>query len=553
MKVYLDGTLIQDEFLSEGLRYPTFTLRKQDETGERAFSFTNDITFTGPQYTYLYAQLVSSASALDNKITLKFVNDCCAQLQTYEFYITFESLKWCENSCELHAVAIEKSDAHDQLNCLKNTLIWDDYAGFKSKKHPRFAYCNEMRPSYLQHLYIIFAIATLTSLLVLVPLIISFGFIVNFIVILTGNPAITPADLLNYYNLIINFAVGCGRKHPSPLVRDYADNVCNKCGVTFKSSILKNPASPYHNTCYHNAPVNGGTDSTDTTTFWIEENAPILNGTKFLNQLKGVFNADYKIQNNILEFERRDYFIPTTPWLDLTTYDSKKIVKICWNWSKKLRYSYGNFEYLKDGVNWVGGEAGRRWGDIVEWNNPYSKLQKDEFHPLIEFASCRFRDDGLDEDVLTFWEPSPMIGGAIKANKNVLLMNSQTSYTPMLLIWDPATGVDNAKVDPTAVYFPNFPNGTDFQQFVGLNEFYNYPFWFTAGYPNTLYTNFWEIENPRISGYQGFDYEAEIEWDCATLSAIDLDGMVKTSRGNAKITQISVNFRENKLIITGSI
>ena len=77
--------------------------------------------------------------------------------------------------------------------------------------------------------------------------------------------------------------------------------------------------------------------------------------------------------------------------------------------------------------------------------------------------------------------------------------------------------------------------------------------WFKEGYPGNLYTDFWYIENPKISGYQGFEFEAEVEFDCALLDALDLDGQVLTSEGLGKVTQISINFKENKLIITGTV
>jgi len=99
--------------------------------------------------------------------------------------------------------------------------------------------------------------------------------------------------------------------------------------------------------------------------------------------------------------------------LDLTILDAEDY-SICWTWSKKPRYSYGNFTYQKDAINSIGNEANDRWSDIVEWNNPYSSLQKGSFEPTLEFATCRFRDDGIDRDVLSFYENAPFIGPIIQ-------------------------------------------------------------------------------------------------------------------------------------------
>jgi hypothetical protein len=559
MKVYLDNQIIANPV--ESLQNPSITLRRQTETGEIGFSFTGDLIFSGKEYDYLYAQLVQSATALENKVVLRFENDCCSNAQIYEFNVTYKGLKWCENKCELNAAAVEKTTAEDKLTCLKNTLIWDDYNGFKSKQHPRFAYCNELRPDWMHDVLIILSVATATQIVFWIPLIASLVLLFNTVnavisflnnnlntninqISIGGNTQITINDLQNQLNLLYAFIVGCGRKHPAPLVRDYATNVCGKCGLNFKSSILNDVNSQYYNLCYLSAPIKKGIIETDTTTYWIDDNKPLLNGTQFFNEMKSVFNADYKINGNDLVFERRDYFVPSTPWLDLTTYP--EVNEVCWTWSTKDRYSYASLYYQKDGINWVGGEAVSRWGDVVGWNVPYSANQKGEFKPLINFSASRFRDDGIDRDVLTNYEWAPSIGPVIKKYKNTILMNAHQTYTPMLLIWDTNTGVANAKVDPTAYYFAGFPD-------VAANQFYNYPMWFNANYPGNLYTNFWYIDNPKLTGFQGKDFSAEIIFNCELLNKIDLQGMIMTSEGKGKVNEISINFASNVMIINGTV
>lgn len=562
MKEYLDNIPVA---FPSGIP-PNLTLRKKDENGEKAFSFTGDLTFKGTDKDYLMAQLVNNVNALTNKVVYKLENTCCNPPQVYEFYITHESLEWCEGECDIKAAAVEKSNSNDQITCLKNTLIWDNYVGFQGMAHPRMSYCNELRPNWMHDALIIIGVATLTSILVLLPVLAGLILLFNTINIVIGLlnsllpsssqintisvgglTMINPNDLLNYYNLLIATLVGCGRKHPSPLVRDYAKNVCGKCGLTFSSSIYNNSSSQYYNSVYFHAPVHKGTLETDTTTYWVDQNKPILNGTKFFNKLKGIVNGEWEINNNILSFERRDFFVPKIPWLDLTTYiPDVGEVKICWQWANKTRYSYGYFEYIKDAVNWVGGEACDRWNDIVEWNNPYSPLQKDEFHPLIDFSPCRFRDDGIDRDVLSTYKNFPTIGPVIQKYDNVILMNSHTSYNPMLLVWDPGTGVANGKVDGGAVFFSGYPG-------VAVNQFYNYQYWFDANYPGNLYDQFWYIEDPRISGYQGKDFTAELTFDCALLNVMDLDGMVKTQYGDGKIDSIELDFNLSKMTIKGTV
>lgn len=571
MIIYIDGILVVNP--ADNLEFPNFTFRKQDETGDRAFSLTGDLTFTGADYDYLYAQLVTSPNALENKVILKFINDCCPQKQTYEFYINHESLLWCEKSCDLTASAIEKSIADEQFTCLKNTLIWDDYAGFQSIQHPRMSYCNELRPNWLGDLMIIIVLALYTAFLTMGPIlavIAAIIVVINFIIgvnntiidainslggdldnvdpiDLDGDPTTNAfAEFSNWIDSILALGVGCGRKHPSPLVRDYINNFCGKCGLTFSSSILNNPGNEYYNLVYINAPINKGTLEADNSTYWIDENKPILSGLQFLDQMVVPFNAKFEIQNNILTFERRDHFVPKTPWLDLTTW---KDAEVCWSWSKKERYSYADLRYQKDGVNWVGSEAVARWGDIVEWNaSPYSSLQKGAYEPLMPFAACRFRDDGIDRDIYTFYETQPTINTLILRYKNAMIMNSHNCYLPMLVIWD-GQSRGNAFADKfTNIYYPNLAG------VVGANQYYNFPMWFKDGYAGNLYDRFHYIENPRVSGYQGFDFTATVDFTCALLSAVDVEGVVRTVRGDSKgPLTISINFKTSQLTIKGSV
>ena len=578
MKIYRDGVPLSDP--QDSLLNPTFEFRRKDETGDRAFSLTGDLTFSGADYDYIYQQLKVSPSALDNKVLLTFVNDCCTQNQTYEFYLKYDTLLWCEDQCTLTVSAVEKSLSDDQYTCLKNTMIWDDSFGFKSVQHPRMSYCNELRPNWLHDVLIILTMATWTSFLVFGPVLIVIAAIIvaiNFVIGinntiiqtingLPGGPYLDEVDEIDldgdsstnafdefdtWIKNLLNGSFGCGRKHPSPLVRDYICNVCQKCGLSFQSTIYNDPNSDYYWAVYVNAPINKGTQEADTTTYWIDENQPILSGLQFLDQLVALHNGKFDIVNSVLIFERRDKFIPKTPFLDLTTFPKERIKgNICWNWSANPRYSYANMYYQKDGINWVGSEAVARWGDIVDWNNsPYRPNQKGEYKPLIPFAACRFRDDGIDRDVLTFYEDLPTVGTLLKKYKNSMLMNSHNCFLPMIIIWDPSSGTENATANKfTNIYYPGLAG------VVGANQYYNFPYWFKEGYAGNLYDRFHYIENPRTSGYQGLDFIVTLEYDCALLSAIDVDGVVRTVEGDSKgPLNITINFKEKTLTIKGTV
>lgn len=557
MKAFLDGTPVK--YPNDTLLYPTFTLRQEDANGDKVFNFTDDLEFEGEDRDYIYSKLVTDTNALNNTVILKFVDDCCSD-KVYQFLIKPESLKWCDGDCKITAAATEYSESAEKITCLKNTLIFDNYNGFQSQTHPKMSYCLEVRPSMVQDLLIILVIATnlayyslIPIVVALVPLFFVINLIINFInnlegsinnIDFDGDPSTNVLqEYLNFITLMNEISIGCGRKHPSPKVRSYANNFCGKCGLTFQSSIFNNPASDYYETVYMNAPVIKGNLSTDASN-WIDKNKPLLNGEKFLNELKGIHNAKWNIENSVLIFERRDFFTPSTPWLDLTQMDSKDYT-ICYNWTRRPRYSYALFMYQKDAVNWIGAEASDRWGSYVEWNNPYSPLQKDEFRPLFAFSPCRFRDDGIDRDVLSDYKNAPFVGNIIQNYDNVILMNEGKCYTPMLLIWDSTTGYDNSKV---RIFFPPGNAGT------GLNQCYNYAYWFDEGYPGNMYDRFWAIDNPRTAAWQGKDFSVEVFVKCATQNSINLDGQIMTPEGlSTKIISVEINTRDNKLTITGTL
>jgi hypothetical protein len=68
-----------------------------------------------------------------------------------------------------------------------------------------------------------------------------------------------------------------------------------------------------------------------------------------------------------------------------------------------------------------------------------------------------------------------------------------------------------------------------------------------------MYDRFWFNENPRESVFQGFDFTAELNFDCALLNVMDLDGTVNTSRGGGKISSIQLDFKTNLMTIKGTV
>ncbi len=558
MDVYLDNILVDNP--TDTMKNPTFTERREDQAGEQAISFTGELIFTGDEYAYIYQKLVTDANALDNTVEIKWVDRCCGQNKEFPFIIKSESLTWCEGECKIKASAVEFSENSKKYDCIKNTVVFDNWNGFQTQTHPKISYCIEFRPSILQDSIIILAIIVNFILIILYPIVLIVQIVVSVInaiiavvnalggsideIDFDGNASTNVLqEYENFRDRLNEFMIGCGRKHPSPLVRKYAENVCGKCGLAYQSSIFNNVNSQYYNTVYFNAPVTKGNLSSDPSNF-IDKNKPLLTGMKYFNQLNEAVNGKWRIIGNNLIHERRDYFQTGNIWLDLLTYDPEKIISICYTWTGRPRYALGHFEYSKDATDWIGNEAVDRWSDIVEWNFPPSSTQKDEYLRYLPYSAARFRDDGIERDVLSDYQGAPFVGPIIQQYDNVMIMNNGTAFNPKLLIWD-GNDTENGKIQTNyGTAAQGLPN----------DEKYNLPFWIDANIAqgNSLY-DFWRIENPREQAFSFFKVSVELVYDCDTYNNRDIDGIFVTPRGQAQTTLIEINEKSGTMKITGEL
>lgn len=278
-------------------------------------SASGTLSFEGEAYKLLKQWLVDDVSAPLNSVDVKIEHAGCGNYLDYTIKST--DLRWCENSICTFDVTLKQKD--EALNCIKSTLITDNWQNWFEegygirKKHPRFSYCNEIRPNgqlviqwYLMAniAFLIFimmtslipiVILTLGPILLIIKLIIA---VATFINKLGGSIDTTDLEKArdkiqafldmftspdNFIDNIGNFfleAAGCGREHPAPLIRDYITNVCDKCGVKVNdvtapiffaqerdietSDRLRgnngviHVTNPHYNACYLSAPTKRG-------------------------------------------------------------------------------------------------------------------------------------------------------------------------------------------------------------------------------------------------------------------------------------------------------
>ena len=451
----LDG-IPYDVSLYSNLSDTSITIRREDKDGQQlVYGYSEDVEFYGDAYTYIYNKLIAPNGVLgagvNNTIVVNIYDDCCPTLveDRYEDSLLFigklstSQLDWCEAECKLTANIEQHDDYVAISNCLKETMVYDytvRYAnggGFTDQNHPFLWHCAEVRPQFLHVLQLIIAFTFVTILI---------GIEVILAITLIGIPGIIP--LADFISKIVAWALGCNRGHPAPFVRSYITNVCNKCGLTFKSSILNNQNSAYYNVALFSAPV---TEGAKQRVSWIDDDKPLETGATFLDKLKQVFNADYRIVGTELVFERKDYFKSNGIWLDVSMgpEGNSAIESICWKYPRKPSPAGAKFQYTLDGIDQVGNEAKNYYNDIVDWNLPsgsYPHLKGIQDYG-IPFSPARFRDDGIDADIVSSSSLYAQILGSADAADTpgilrfdgALILSANKCSNYKLLIIDPAT------------------------------------------------------------------------------------------------------------------
>lgn len=522
-------------------------------------SVSGTLSFTGQSYQLLRKWLIDDVSAAQNSVDVQIEDVGCGRFVDYQ--IKSSDLTWCEDGLCQFDVTLKQQD--ENITCIKRTLIGDNslHGWFKKvpdngKKHPRFSYCNEVRPNgtltmewyVLTSVVGIGALIFISIMLILNSIIFLINGIINTINAIISIVGGTPFNNVAYYSLS-NFldgaatiyieSSGCGREHPSPLIKDYITNVCDICGVQvdettapiFYQTITTTETStgpetyenPYVRACYFNAPVRRGLRrfrrasitagfQDPNNEYYIPDNQPLKALDQFLDEICPAFNQSWRIENNKLYIQRKDFYISNSYVYDFTTGspDRKKIVNgICFtpNGNKYPAYVVGI--YAPDASDTCGNEAGNvngagqmqgilSFGDVD--NNPNFDGFLDK---TTKFGATKFRFDGASGDYIYDAFQVIMNGGAFSATgipgttftilsevasrlsiyaDYALLLSGDTAVQPKILIWDGAT-YENARAVKGVAAWP----GVSSYNIPGINPVFNAAAepWNVRHYPQT--------------------------------------------------------------------
>lgn len=583
MKIEFNGVLLTGRI--EGTEKFEVTITRGDEDNKVRKKFSSELTFYDDGFDVIKSVLIDDPNGFVNKIDVKVYDECCEEA-VFEGVIRGDAVDWCEPICSATCQIIEEDAA---LNCVKSTLIYDDHAGFMSKAQPAVRYCIETRPAFIQVAGIFAAWGfNLVILGVLVPVTIAISVIFGIVyaiciaiaVIATLLPGVTPPDCSGafvnpgatldlLFDLVDEFQeimIQCGRFHPSPYVRDYIENVCDKCGLTFSSSILNDASSVYYNTALFSAPVEKGRKQSSTNYSLIVGNEPILTLEQLLtDHLNLVFNADWRIIGTELLFERKDYFLNLATWINTSDLDADGNLingEVCFTWLDQERPSFGRFEYTQDAQEYVGFEAAPRYNYLQEWNSPPNPIQSGFRQISLPFAPARFRDDDVEIDIYSFFADlfdgafDATWSGAFSESKYYLLMNQHTAFQYKLLILkDSAPTGDNLTRRNYGNSFTGGPVWID-GKYIDADARFNYPLWFDNGL-NNLYASFHYIDNPRLPGTTNFEFDFEFVFNCSQYRDFDFNKTIEMIKSGTVVNgvpkELVVDFSNRTIKVKGIV
>jgi len=582
MKIEFNGVLLTGRI--EGTEKFEVTISRQSEDHRTTKKFSSELTFFDDGFDLIKSVLIDDPNGFVNKIDVKVYDECCEEA-VFEGVIRGDAVDWCEPICSATCQVIEEPEA---LNCVKSTLIYDNHAGFKDRQHPAIRYCLETRPAFIQVAGIFaawgFNLATIGTL---IPLVISVFLLFSIVysicltisAILAIIPGVSPPDCSGtFVNPVATIElilwsmdevqekfIQCGRFHPSPYLRDYINNVCDKCGLTFQSSILNDPSSIYYNVALFSAAVEKGRDQNSTNQSLISGNEPILTLEQLLSEhLIPVFNADWRIVGTELIFERKDYFLNLATWINTSDLDASGDLiggEVCFNWIDEERPAFGRYEYTRDAQEYIGFEAARRYNDLVEWNSPPNPIQSGFKQVTLPFAAARFSDDDVEIDIYSFF--ADLAGGAFdltwsgafSESKYFLLMNQHTAFQMKLLLLEDSVATSNNLTRRN--YPPSFAGAIWIDgEFVWNESLFNYPLWFDDN-PNNLYTLFHYIDDPRLPGTQNFEFDFEFVFNCGQYQDFDFNKTIEMIKSGSVVNgvpkEIVVDFSNRTIKVKGIV
>ena len=535
-------------------------------------SISAEIEVYGEAYTTIKFNLIDDSNRYSNFYIVKVTDTDCGGT-VFMFKVQDEQLRWCDNNeCKLRFTLIEYAP---QLDCINRTPISDNSTGIFNPiatsgfPHPRFRYCDVVKPTFLYGMIVTFVNAVSAFIASLNLAIASITGIIVWIVNALGGSWTVPSIGFGFAEDML----GCSRGHPAPFVRTYISNVCDLCDVNVTNvsapilyeSLIAGNDNPYYQMCLATAYTTKGCDISSSSIAYIQANAPSWDLGKFISLLKVPFNSRWFIYHDTLYFERKDLIGEliwgSTPAIDLSGADEVNLLgDVCYTYNgqgkpRKLLFNYGT-----DPSDNIGNELLRRFRCIYEDTSNLNYNETLETN-IYEFGATSCVLDGKDsaydaniDKALSGILTGSSYGGCLKTQ-------GDTFALAKLLIYDIGTGVEDARVYPLDydLYGSAGANIQSMQDddanFFPLSSSdcrnYNAPMSFDWEADNVLssgFRNLWqfnEIDAPNAAKKSNIDIDFKLQY-CCDYNTLDIYQTVLLKDGVTEAEIYSIDFDHEK-------
>lgn len=552
----------------DGLKDGSITIRRRDESGVAAPSFSGELTFYGDAAKILRDKIINSTNPntafLDCTIFSSCKDDSGNPLELFRGRIKGGDISWCDDQnqvvrCDVKATVTEAGLVDEGITCLKNTIIWDrlqkaDNTGLTDgedqyRQGVAFQTCIGTSPRIMWGIQLLLGkyaqlISTLLAVVVF-PIILVFNSIVTAVNLIPGvnipkidfdgnddTNALNPIKEL--VNLIEAYTSFCGFKYKAPFIHSYLSNACAVCGLTLDSSLFQ-PGGPLHNLTRLDAAIEEGAVFDTNINAKYERNKPNLNAKQLLDGLAEL-NIKWWVDGTTLRVESKDF---DTGQVVFDCSDSSGYGNLCFSILDEPPPAYGIYEYNRDPVDTIGNSVKSGWEDIIDWNagnNPGLSGAKER---SLTYTCARFRHDNQGEESLVIDQPFfkgiyPIAFGSSN-HQNALVIDKGKSAFPKLLIWDGESPVNNALVQRIQV---------------GERWDYNVPMWlretYDGGVNKTLYELLFYTDNPNTTGVRVRNFSVQVPANCDNLKRLYIDGIVKNipyagGQKNGVVTEFNIS------------
>ena len=541
----------------DGTESISFVYRNKTESGDSGYSFSPELTLTGNAYDYVYNEIINKPNPALESIQVLVYDTCCLDDNgnsrlLFTGLIEGSDVRWCVfPNCYAQVTVIDNSSVGLAITCLKNIMPYDKVNRSDNLRitsdgidefriAPYVNYCVDVKPDMVHEALMIMGI---WFFILTTPILA----ILQFFNFLSGVDA-------NIFNDLGNLIVGCGKKHIAPYMDSYFRNMCKLCSLSYQSSLF-DVGGYYHNSVRIDMNYKpGGRDITDIA-YSHELNRPNLNGIQFLDTLKE-WNIDWRILNNTLVIERKDFFNGGL-WFDTELLDDDQLLSICIEPTEKKPYAFAEYNYPKDGVDNSGDEVAPNWSQrAIDWNVPINPVLRGLFTKTFTFSATQFRFDYNRNDIAPidkrFYRSFyPVLNDT--ENDNAMFLEKGVANFPKLLDIGRTYDQDGYRYRGYGVV--NFYENNN-----GLFT-YNYK-WQVFENPlvdrngtsyDTAYQRLLCIDDPRNTSIKIRKFTLSVTADCNLLRGLSIDKFVRTPIGDGDIEEITYDVTNNSLTITGKI